>query len=107
MIVAARQFVAILIVAGKGLLVILIVADGFEDLGRGERRWPPWSRASGFSSSSPIAFNVHLEDRRVMHEPVDSGERHGWVREDLVPLAEGLVCVSACKWCPPDSVIGA
>jgi hypothetical protein len=41
------------------------------------------------------AFDVHLEDGRLMNEPVDGGERHGWIGEDPVPFAEGLV--SRCR----------
>ncbi len=35
-----------------------------------------------------VAFDVHLEDRRVMDEPIDCGERHGRVRKYLVPFPE-------------------
>ena len=37
------------------------------------------------------AFGVHLEDCRVVNQPVDGGYGHGFVREDLIPAAEGLV----------------
>ncbi len=40
----------------------------------------------------PITVDVHLEDRRMMDEPVDGGERHGSVWEDFSPFAEGLIC---------------
>ncbi len=43
------------------------------------------------SGPASVAFHVELEDRGVMDEPVDGGERHGGVGEDPVPLAEGLV----------------
>ena len=39
----------------------------------------------------PIALDIHLEDGGVINEPVDGGERHGGIGEDLVPCAEGLV----------------
>jgi hypothetical protein len=39
-----------------------------------------------------IAFDVELEDGRVMDQPVDGGHRHGRVGEDLVPFAKGLIC---------------
>ncbi len=38
-----------------------------------------------------IAFDVHLEDGRVMDEAIDGGERHGGIGEDLAPFAERLV----------------
>ncbi len=41
--------------------------------------------------SSAIALDVHLEDCRVMNEPIDGCERHGGIGEDPVPIAEGLV----------------
>ena len=37
------------------------------------------------------AFGVHLEDARVMNEPVDGGDGDGLVGKDLIPAAEGLV----------------
>ena len=37
------------------------------------------------------AFGVHLEDGRVMNEPVDSRDGHGFVGEDLIPAAKGLI----------------
>ena len=39
----------------------------------------------------PIALNVHLQDRGVVHEPIDGCQRHGLVGENLAPLAERLV----------------
>ena len=56
-------------------------------------------------AAAAIAFDIELEDRRVMDgEPdqravqwtdrpanVDGREGHGWVRDDPVPFAEGLV----------------
>ena len=91
MIVAARHSVPILIVAGKDLVLILIVADGLEDFrsGVGGRTSSPG--AAGLSRAPAITFHVHLEDRGVMHEPVDRSERHCRVREDAVPFTEGLV----------------
>ena len=53
------------------------------------RRTP---RALGlFRSFPPVAFDIHLEDGRVMNKAVDGGQGHGRVREDRVPCAEGLV----------------
>jgi len=37
------------------------------------------------------AFAVHFEEGRVMDQSVDGGDGHGFVREDLIPAAEGLV----------------
>lgn len=39
----------------------------------------------------PVAFDVELEDGRVMNQAIDRGEGHGRIGKDLVPLAEGLV----------------
>src|SRR5882672_6352258 len=41
--------------------------------------------------SASVAFDVHLEDCRVMDKAIDGGERHGVVGEDLAPFAEWLV----------------
>jgi hypothetical protein len=38
-----------------------------------------------------VALDVELEDGRMGDEPVHGGERHCGVREDPVPLTEGLV----------------
>ena len=38
-----------------------------------------------------ITFDVHLQDRGVVHEPVDGRQRHGLVGENLAPFAERLV----------------
>src|SRR5208282_5073442 len=53
--------------------------------------WPatPTLSIEGFSAA--IALDIHLEDRGVMDEAIDGCERHGLVREDLVPFAERLV----------------
>src|ERR1700704_4017315 len=37
-----------------------------------------------------ITFEVHLQDRGMVHEPVDSRQRHGLVGKNLIPFAEGL-----------------
>ena len=79
------------IVAGKDLVLILIVADGLEDFGCGVGGRTSSPGAAGLGCAPAIAFDVHLEDRGVMHEPVDCSERHCRVREDAVPLTEGLV----------------
>src|SRR5208283_3135269 len=41
--------------------------------------------------SSPVAFHVHLEDRRVMYEAIHRSERHGGILKDLSPFSEGLI----------------
>ncbi len=41
--------------------------------------------------ATSIALDVHLEDGRVMDQPVDGSERHGLVRKHLAPFAERLV----------------
>ena len=46
------------------------------------------SRLGGTAS---IAVGVHLEDDGVVHEPVDDGDGHCGIWEDLIPGAEGLV----------------
>ena len=58
------------------------------------------SRASGSSGAllfafegraSTITVDVDFEDRGVVNEAIDGGERHGGIREDLAPCAERLV----------------
>lgn len=41
--------------------------------------------------ATAVAVGVHLEDGRMMDEPVDGGDGDGLVGEDSVPGAEGLV----------------
>src|SRR5208283_2896650 len=41
--------------------------------------------------TSPVAFHVHLEDRRVMYESIDRGEGHGGILKDFPPFPEGLI----------------
>ena len=54
--------------------------------------WRPPGTAFPFEGDAPaIALDVHLEDRRVVDEAIDGGERHGGIGEDLAPFAEGLV----------------
>ena len=43
------------------------------------------------SGSAAIAVGIHLEDDGVVNEPVDRGDGHRRVGEDLVPCAEWLV----------------
>lgn len=59
------------------------------------------ARVAGVSGALPFALNCGaatvavafaLEDGGVVDEPIDAGECHGGIGEDLAPLAEGLVC---------------
>ncbi len=55
-------------------------------------------RASGYAGFfdgflSPIAVDVHIKDRGVVHDTVDGGERHSLVGEDFSPFAEGWLAV--------------
>ena len=43
----------------------------------------------GFASA--IAVDVHLQDGRMVDQPVDGGDGDGRVGEDAVPGTEGLV----------------
>jgi hypothetical protein len=48
--------------------------------------WPsalPFGLEGG---SSPVAFDIHLEDGGMVHKPVDGSERHGRIWKDLVAL---------------------
>jgi hypothetical protein len=40
---------------------------------------------------APIAIDSRLQDCCVMSDPVHGGEGHGWIGENLVPLAGRLV----------------
>ena len=53
--------------------------------------WPSASALSLKGFPSPVAFDIHFQDRSVMDEAVDGGERHGLIGEDFAPLAERLV----------------
>ena len=87
-----------MIVAGRGLGKRLIDAErqsavigrfGFLDCRVGG--WPSASALSLEGFASPVALDVHLQDRGVVDEAVDGGERHGLIGEDLAPFAEGLI----------------
>ena len=41
--------------------------------------------------AAPIAFDIQLEDRRMMYEPVDGGNRHAGIGEDVIPAREWLI----------------
>ena len=73
MIVAARRSVPVLIVAGKFVVLILIVADGLDDLWCGVSSGASSAGASRLCGASAVTFDVHLKDGGVVHEPVDGG----------------------------------
>src|SRR5581483_2581435 len=64
------------------------ISDGF---GCRVRWWPSRTAFSVERGASAIALDVHLNDGGVVNETIDGGERHGGVREDLVPFAERLI----------------
>ena len=41
--------------------------------------------------ASPITVDVDLEDRGVVNEAIDGGERHGGIWKDLAPSTERLI----------------
>src|SRR5437764_9673502 len=41
--------------------------------------------------AATVTVDVDFEDRGVMNEAIDSGERHGGIRKNLAPGAERLV----------------
>src|ERR1700680_945337 len=54
-----------------------------------------WSAATALSVeglAAAIALDIHLEDRCMMDQAIDGGERHGLVGEDLAPFAKWLIC---------------
>lgn len=103
-IVAARHSVPILIVAGKDLGLILIVADGLEDFWSGVGGGTSSPGAAGLSRAPAITFDVHLEDRGVMHEPVDRSERHCRVAERFMMLFSSNVSYIVLALSAPRSV---
>src|SRR3546814_16290070 len=46
---------------------------------------------AGDGGTLAVAFAVHLDDGRVVHEAVDRGDSHGGIREDVVPCRKWLV----------------
>src|SRR5271157_330828 len=38
-----------------------------------------------------VALDVHLQNDRVVDEAIDRGKRHGGIREDGCPFAEGAI----------------
>jgi hypothetical protein len=52
---------------------------------------PRFTRRAGRSDPSAIAFDIHFEDRRVVHQSIDSRERHSGVREEARPFAKWMI----------------
>jgi hypothetical protein len=46
-------------------------------------RWPTASALSIEDLPPSIAFDIHLQDRGVVHEAIDGRERHGLITEHL------------------------
>src|SRR3984893_5292498 len=86
------SIVAAPIVSGKGISRLIVAerrsADGFRC---GARGWAPGAAFSLEGGATSVAFDLHLEDRRMVDEAIDGGERHGGVGKDLAPFAEGLI----------------
>ena len=84
----------LLIVAGKHLGLRLIVAGAFWRYIFDCREVGGASGPGLFpckSCPSPIALDIHLEDRSVVNQTIHRGEGHRGILEDLSPFAEGLV----------------
>jgi len=56
------------------------------------RWWPAWSGFPVDCRPSSEAFDVHLEDRGMVDQSVDSGQGHGRIWEDPTPFTKGLIC---------------
>jgi len=41
--------------------------------------------------ATTVAFDVHLEDRRMVDESVDRSDSHAGIRKHVIPSREGLV----------------
>ena len=52
---------------------------------------PRFTRRAGRGDPSAIAFDVHFKDRRMVHEAIDSRERHGGIRKDTRPFAKWMI----------------
>src|SRR6266436_4610790 len=53
--------------------------------------WPAATALSVEGLAAAIALDIHLQDRGVMNEAIDGGERHSLVGEDFSPFAERLI----------------
>jgi hypothetical protein len=62
---------------------VMVVARCYRSIG-----WATLAFERGFPA---IALDVHLQDRSVVHEPIDGRQRHGLVGENLARFAERLV----------------
>jgi hypothetical protein len=51
--------------------------------------WPAWTAFAVEGGTATIAFDVHLEDSRVMDETVDGGERHSLIRKNFAHSPNG------------------
>jgi hypothetical protein len=67
-------------VRSRRLAVALAVADT-----------PRLARRASSGDSTPIAFDVHFENRRVVDKAIYGGKRHCGVREDTRPFAKWLI----------------
>ena len=49
--------------------------------------------ATGFFDGdlSPVAVDVHFEDRRMMNQTIDGGQGYGLIGKNPSPFAEGLI----------------
>ena len=54
-------------------------------------RRPAGSALAFERGAAAVAFDIHLEDRGVVDEAVDDGDRHRKVPEDLASFAKRLV----------------
>jgi hypothetical protein len=46
---------------------------------------------TGGGHSSPVALDVHFDDRRVVDKSVHSSQRHCGIREDARPFAKWMI----------------
>jgi hypothetical protein len=54
-------------------------------------RWNSGLALSIESATSSVAFDVHLEDDRLVNQAVDSNNHHSVVGKNLVPVRKGLI----------------
>ena len=85
--------IVVLLLSRKRTRVVLIVATRQTD-GRVDCRLGRGSAEAAFAfegGTAAVALDVHLEDRGVVDQAIDDGQRHRLVGEDLSPFAERLV----------------
>src|SRR6267378_4490995 len=80
----------IVVQGGFGVLNVAARRSGVGRDCRVDRRSAATSLAFE-GGAAAIAFDVHLEDGRVMDEAVDDSHGHCLIREDLAPFAKGLI----------------